>query len=178
MEHDINFFNCWSIVDLISIGGSKGGGARNPPVQLFSFSWSFRQKSCQIIGFYHKIKDWLTRLGNPGSTTDQNPLAIHNYRPQTKLREANVFTPVCHSVLRGRRAFVSQYAMGWGVHPLDRPPGQTPPSTPNLWADPLLGRPPPRAVHILLECILVMIIFVCLCQVLQLYFSLVFSNTP
>ena len=27
----------------------------------------------------------------------------HNYRPPTKLREDNVFTAVCHSVLRERR---------------------------------------------------------------------------
>ena len=37
------------------------------------------------------------------------------YRPQTKLWEDNVFTPVCYSIHRGG---VSQHAMGheWGVH--------------------------------------------------------------
>ena len=34
------------------------------------------------------------------------------YRPQTKLREGNVFTPVCDSVHRG--GCVSQHAMGVG----------------------------------------------------------------
>ena len=53
---------------------------------------------------------------------------INSYRLQTKLRESNVFTPVCDSFHRG--GGVSQHAMGrGGAHlPLARhPPRQTPP---------------------------------------------------
>ena len=47
-----------------------------------------------------------------------------NYHPQTKLREGNVFTPVCHSVHRGK-----VYTPGKTLSPLGRhpPSGQTPP---------------------------------------------------
>ena len=38
-------------------------------IQFLSFSCSFRQKSCQIIGFCAKLRGWRPRLGNPGSTT-------------------------------------------------------------------------------------------------------------
>ena len=63
----------------------------------------------------------------------------HHYRPQTKFRGSNVFTPVCQSSC-------SQVC------------GQTPPWTDTPWQT---ARPPPRrrplkrAVRILLECILV-----------------------
>ena len=40
-----------------------------PPVQFLSFSCSFRQKPCQIIGFLSKIRVWRPRLGNSGSVT-------------------------------------------------------------------------------------------------------------
>ena len=51
----------------------------------------------------------------------------------TKLRQGNVFTPVCHSVHKGGSASVHA-----GIDPLGRhPPGQTPPQ-----ADTPLGRPP------------------------------------
>ena len=74
-----------------------------------------------------------------------------NYRLQTKLREGNVFTPVCDSVHRGVGVYPSmQWAMGCtssrqiplGRHPLRQTP------LPLRW-------PLKRAVRILLECILV-----------------------
>ena len=52
----------------------------------------------------------------------------HFYRPQMKLWEGNVFTPVCHSV--HREGCVLQHVMGGGVHTQGRhthPPGLTPP---------------------------------------------------
>ena len=53
-----------------------------------------------------------------------------NYRPQTNLREGNIFTPVCHSVLREK----------------DLPPhnamGQADPPPPHRHTPPLEGRPP------------------------------------
>ena len=70
-----------------------------------------------------------------------------------KLRQGNVFTPVCHSVHRGG---VGVCLGSWqtpthpmadtllGKHPLGRhPPGQTPPWANTPWADTLLGRHPP-----------------------------------
>ena len=86
-------------------------------------------------------------------------LELTFYHPQTKLREGNVFTPVCDSVHGGTG--VSQHAMGRGgmgcVYKCSpRPPGQTP-----RWADMtprqthLPRRALHRAVHILLECIVV-----------------------
>ena len=41
------------------------------------------------------------------------------YRPQTKLREGNVFTPVCYSVPKGQGAAL------W-MHPLNAPPTHPP----------------------------------------------------
>ena len=38
-------------------------------VQVPSFSYSFQQKSCQIIGFFLNLRSWWHRLGNPESTT-------------------------------------------------------------------------------------------------------------
>ena len=41
------------------------------------------------------------------------------YRPQTKLRKGNVFTPVCHSVHRGRAwqgACMVRVCMAGGMH--------------------------------------------------------------
>ena len=44
--------------------------ARPLSVQFVSFSCSFRQKYCQIIGFCPKLRNWRSpRLGNPGSAT-------------------------------------------------------------------------------------------------------------
>ena len=44
---------------------------RGLSVQFLLFSCSFRQNSCQIIGFYPHLWDWCNPppLGNPGSTT-------------------------------------------------------------------------------------------------------------
>ena len=84
----------------------------------------------------------------------------HFYRPQTKLREGNVFTPVSHCVHRRMSASesggsapgfggvclwvqeVSASGSRWDTYPLDTPPGCTP--TVNK-----------RAVRILLECFFV-----------------------
>ena len=84
------------------------------------------------------------------------------YRPQTKLREGYVFTPVCDSVYRG--GGVSQHAsqVTWQTHTLGRhPPEQTPPSR-------MVNE---RAVRILLECILVALHFpqFCLCGTSEIY---------
>ena len=70
---------------------------------------------------------------------------IKTYLPERKqsLGQGNVFTPVCHSF------------HGGGVSLTD-PPGQRPPA---LWTETPLDTDTPygqeRAVHILLECILV-----------------------
>ena len=47
------------------IGGSGTDPPSIPSVKFISFPYSFRQKSCQIIGFCLK----LPRLGNPRSAT-------------------------------------------------------------------------------------------------------------
>ena len=49
-----------------------------------------------------------------------------NYCPPAKLREGNVFTPMCHSVFRG---FPSPLPWMETPTPVDRPPGQRPPWT-------------------------------------------------
>ena len=59
-----------------------------------------------------------SELGASSSTT---AVGINLYRPQTKLRQGNVFTPVCHSVHKGGFC---------------HPPGQTPPLADTPWADP------------------------------------------
>ena len=106
----------------------------------------------------------------------------HLYRPQSKLQEGSVFTPICQSFCsRGWGRGLSQHAMGRGVsasgskgckppldthllgrHPLDtHTTGQKPPGKTFPWEDTPLGRHPPPswplkwAVHILLERILV-----------------------
>ena len=67
------------------------------------------------------------------------------YRPKTKLREGNVFTPVCHSVHRAGGVYLSAC---WDTHtpgqtPLGKhPTGQT--HTPGRTRPP--GRHPPPAV--------------------------------
>ena len=64
-----------------------------------------------------------------------------NYRPQTKLWEGNVFTPVCDSVHGGVYP-----SMHWtGVHRIGRqpPPRADPPLGRDLLADTPLDRPPP-----------------------------------
>ena len=69
--------------------------------------------------------------------------------PATKLRQGNVFTPVCHSVHGG----VSAYGLGGGgSHPqADTPPGQTPHLGRHpTWADNpqcMLGYTPSCPVH-------------------------------
>ena len=75
---------------------------------------------------------WRLLLGNP------RPVTEYHYRPQTKLRNGNVFTSVCQEF----------YPQEGGVHPLGRqaprqtlPSRQTPPSqTPPRQADNPLGR--------------------------------------
>ena len=57
------------------------------------------------------------------------------YRPQTKLRKGNVFTPVCQSFCS--RGGVCLSACWDAPPPGQSPPGQTPP-----WAYYLLGRHP------------------------------------
>ena len=47
-----------------------------------------------------------------------------NYHPQTKLREGNAFTPVCHSVHRGKVYINGKTLSPLGRHP---PSGQTSP---------------------------------------------------
>ena len=99
-----------------------------------------------------------------------------NYRPQTKLRKGNVFTPAQYILgYTPWQTPLSRHPPLWEDTPLGiHLPGQTPPS----WADtpwedtPLLGRHPPgqtppwadtfsrrplqRTVRILLECFLVL----------------------
>ena len=47
-----------------------------------------------------RVHVWYSRMSG-GGRKDQRVLYNNNYRPQTKLREGNVFTPVCHSVRKG-----------------------------------------------------------------------------
>ena len=69
---------------------------------------------------------------------------INHYRPQTKLREGNVFTPVCHSVQGG--VYPSMQWAKWGcVTGVCNQGGVQPPPQP-------VNK---RAVRILLECFLV-----------------------
>ena len=66
-------------------------------------------------------------------------ISIH-YRPQTKLRKGNVFTPVCQSFC-SRGVCLSAY---WDTPTWTHTPGQTPPpplDTPSPWAD--TPSPPP-----------------------------------
>ena len=52
---------------VVYIGGSKGEGAwtQASPVQYLSFSCSFWQNSCQIIGFCPKFRSWLWEILDP-----------------------------------------------------------------------------------------------------------------
>ena len=102
------------------------------------------------------------------------PTQTYCYRPQTKLRKGNVFTPVCQSFCSW--VSLSQHALGSGVsacgprgvwclpqpHLLGRSPQQTPGQTPFLLGRHPPGQTPPhpswplqRTVRILLQCILV-----------------------
>ena len=69
------------------IGGSKGLLGMHAPllVQVPSFSYSFQQKSCQIIVFFFNLKGWCSRLGNPESTTGIGTERTLNH-PGIKLR--------------------------------------------------------------------------------------------
>ena len=58
------------------------------------------------------------------------------YRPLTKLRKGNVFTPVCQSFCSGGGC-LPQCMLGCTTPPGQSPPGQTPP-----WAYHPLGRHP------------------------------------
>ena len=107
---------------------------------------------------------------------------LNLYRPQTKLLKGNVFTPVCQLLCsRGRcippcngQGGVSASWSGKCTYPWEDTPGQTPHGQMLTWVDnpldrhplgrhPLRQTPPPptpgrslnRAVHIVLECILV-----------------------
>ena len=56
-------------------------------------------------------------------------VCIYFYRPQTKLRKGNVFTPVCQSFC-SQGGCLPQCILGYTHPPLwaDTPPGQTPPT--------------------------------------------------
>ena len=41
----------------------------------------------------------------------------HHYRPRMKLREGNVFKPICQSFCLQGEGRVSQHALGWGMYP-------------------------------------------------------------
>ena len=79
------------------------------------------------------------RWGRRNVNQNLNP---RNYRPQTKLREGNVFTPVCDSVHKGGGCNPTCITGHMGRHPLGRHP-------------PCSCMVNERVVHILLECILV-----------------------
>ena len=92
----------------------------------FAFAWNKRQRYSDF-----KFRSSVTRRlsQKPGfRTTHTRP--YHHMRiksfsclpPATKLRQGNVFTPVCHSVHRGGLPHTYPWA--------DKPPGQTPPSLP------------------------------------------------
>ena len=103
------------------------------------------------------------------------------YRPQTKLRKSNAFTPVCDSVSEhalgrwvcipactGQEGICLCSQEGWGVSarhtprqiplsrtPRQKPPRQTPPGSHFTPARHPPRQPLQRTVRILLECILV-----------------------
>ena len=73
--------------------------------------------------------------------------------PATKLRQGNFFTPGCHSVHRGGVCHTHSSGIRDRHPPGQTPPGQTHPLRSACW-----DTVHKRAVHILLECILVYII--------------------
>ena len=74
------------------------------------------------------------------------------YRPQTKLREGNVFTPVCYSAHKGG-VWIGGCAPP--RHPPDTHPcGHRPVSTPWTHTPTMVNK---QAVRILLECFLVVL---------------------
>ena len=97
----------------------------------------------------HFLPEWSFRLKVIKVNT------VDHYRPQTKLREGNVFTPVCDSVHRGEG--VSVYGDALDREPSDRdppgqrPPGRDPPAQTPLHRDRLieipLDRDPPDRDH-------------------------------
>ena len=135
MEHDINLFNSWSIADLISIGGSKAGALGTSRSNFFSYSWSFRQKSCQIIGFATKsqISALVWEILDPPLITI-HWLSIITARKRSCGKVIFLHLSVILFTGGGEGVYLSmQWA--WGVHPLDtQPPRQTPTWTPNPWA--------------------------------------------
>ena len=96
-DHNANTYEIYLSTGYI--GRSKGGRQESTlssilppplptPIQFLSFSCSFRQKPCQIIGFGSKIRGWCPPwMGNPGSATgisngfqfiDSNEVMISN----------------------------------------------------------------------------------------------------
>ena len=119
----------------------------------FAFAWNKRQRYSDF-----KFRSSVTRRlsQKPGfRTTHTRP--YHHMRiksfsclpPATKLRQGNVFTPVCHSVHRGGLPHTYPWA--------DKPPGQKPPPSPGSACWDTVNK---RAVRILLECNLVIQIFI------------------
>ena len=86
------------------------------------------------------------------STNTFSPRKLNNYRPQTKLRQGNVFTPVCHSVhgWGGCMPDTPEQTQPGRHLPGRHPPGQTlltpwvdtPRQTPPLADNPLRHFPP------------------------------------
>ena len=79
-------------------------------------------------------------------------IMFHFYRPQRSCGQGNIFTPVCHSVHRGRlpHCMLGYHPPGADTPPGADPPEQTPPPGSRL-RHTVNGQP----VRVLLECILV-----------------------
>ena len=71
------------------------------------------------------------------------------YRPQTKLREGNVFTPVCDSVYRGRGGCIPACIGQEPDTPRQTPPRQTP--SPPEMATEARGTHPTECIIVLLK---------------------------
>ena len=85
---------------------------------IFFIFMQFTMKSCQIIGWHPHYGIGAPRLGNLDP-----PLVIFTVRKRS-FGQGDVFTPVCHSVHRGRGAILSKWgailkggAMKWGGVP-------------------------------------------------------------
>ena len=69
----------------------------------------------------------------------------HNYWLQGSCGQGNIFTPVCHSVHRGKGVSEADTPPGSDTPPQVRPPGQTPPrsDTPRVRHAPWVRHGPP-----------------------------------
>ena len=122
-----------------SLDRRRGHAFLSPPpsVRFLSFSCSFQQKFCWIMGWR---PPWFVggSLGNPRSATEYFVLLLITFSIiftacKRSLGQGNVFTPVCDSV--HRVGGVCPIAC-WDTHtPGQTPPWANTPSTDTPWTD-------------------------------------------